>query len=194
MEYPYALNVVQEAFAILGQSSLPQVVDDEQENPTFRDCSRIYDQIRKAVLTAHPWNFATVKAGISSAFIYDKQQFLLALPGDCLQLLRLENRWGDEVERTRYGKDIYTKEEAVEVVYIRDEEDPDTWDPWARKALVHRLAADFSRIVKGSLQERQLQEEAYNLAMAEARRVNSQEGFNKVAKNYADRLIRGWED
>lgn len=191
MEYPYALNVVQEAFAILGQSSLPQVVDDEQENPTFRDCSRIYNQIRKAVLTAHPWNFATVRTGIAAAAIGAGNQYVCALPGDCLQLLRLENRRGEELERARYGNTVYTEGEAVTIVYLRDEEDPEVWDPWARKALVHRLAADFSRIVKGSLQERQLQEEAYTIALLEAKRVNSQEGFTTVSKSYADKLIRG---
>lgn len=191
MEYPDALKVVQEAFGLLGQSSIPTVVDDEQDNPTFRDCSRLYNQIRKAVLTAHPWNFAIARMPISSSATGVGDQYLFTLPGDCLQLLRVEDRFGQEVERTRYGNMIYTEGEAVTVIYIRDEEDPESWDPWARKALVHRLAADFARIVKGSMQERQLQEEAYNLAIAEAKRVNSQEGFTKVNKDYADRLIRG---
>lgn len=210
MEYPYALNVVQEAFAILGQSSLPEIVDDEQDNPTFRDCSRIYDTIRKAVLTAHPWNFALVKKRVNSAvewetrrraeagavtsYLTEQRIYITEIPPDCLLLLRLENCLGDEVERTRYGNLLHTKEEVAEIIYLRDEEDPDVWDPWARKALVHRLAADFARIVKGSLQERQLQEEAYNHAIADAKRVNSQEGFGRVSKTYADRLIRGLED
>lgn len=190
MEYPYATKVVQEAFAILGQSSMPSVVDDEQDNPTFRDCSRLYDNIRKAVLTAHPWNFATELLPTTGNEI-DNEMYIVSIPGDCLQVLRLENALGEEIERVRYGNTFRTREVPSAIVYIRDDEDPEMWDPWARKALVHRLAADFSLIIKGAMRERQLQEEAYNIALIEAKRVNSQEGYAQVKRSYADKLING---
>lgn len=190
MIYPYALNVVRDAFAVLGQSSMPSVVDDEQDNPTFRDCSRLYDGIRKAVLTAHPWNFATEMRPISGSPTEDGR-FLVMIPGDCLQVLRIEGDDGEELVRMRVGNKLITRTDPARIVYIRDDEEPDEWDPWAKKALMHRLAADFSRIVKGSMQERDLQEHAYEKCLMEARRVNSQEGYATVTKTWADRVMSG---
>lgn len=190
MIYPEALNVVQEAFAMLGQSAMPTVVDDEQENPTFRDCCRLYNGIRKALLTAHPWNFATAAKPISGSPA-GIGTYLVPIPGDCLQVLRLEDENGREIVRQRVGKMLRTETMPCRIVYIRDDEEPDEWDPWARKAFVHRLAADFSRIVKGSMQERDLQEHAYANALAEAKRTNSQEVYATSSRTYADRLING---
>jgi hypothetical protein len=190
MEYPYALNVVRQAFAILGQSSRPSVVDDEQENPTFRDCSMLYEGIRKAILACHPWNFARCIQPVNSASA-NNGQYLTVVPGDCVRVLKLLDARGEELERTRSGNYLYSETPATTLVYIRDEEDPACWDEWARKALVHRLAADFSRIVKGSLQERQLQEDAYNLALAEAKRLNSQEEYVNTKPSYAEDLLTG---
>lgn len=190
MEYPYALNVVQQAFAILGQSSRPTVVDDEQDNPTFRDCSMLYEGIRKAILACHPWNFARAIQPVSSAEVAPNK-YLTPIPGDCIRILKLTDEMGDELERTRSGNFLYSEAPASSLIYIRDEEDPACWDEWARKALIHRLAADFSRIVKGSLQERQLQEDAYNLALAEAKRLNSQEEYTNTKPSYADNVFEG---
>lgn len=190
MEYPYALNVVQQAFAILGQSSRPTIVDDEQDNPTFRDCSMLYEGIRKAILACHPWNFARCILPVASA-LNSNGQYVTVVPGDCVRVLKLTDDMGDELERTRSGNFLYSATPAKTLVYIRDEEDPACWDEWARKALVHRLAADFARIVKGSMQERQLQEDAYNLALAEARRLNSQEEYSNTKPSYADDILAG---
>lgn len=180
-------------FAVLGQSSVPAEVDDEQDNPTFRDCSRLYEGIRKAVLTAHPWNFATKRMPAAASNSGDGE-YMTVIPGDCLQVLRLEDASGEEIPRNRAGRMLYTQEEPKRIVYIVNDEEPDGWDPWARKALVHRLAADFARVVKGSMQERDLQEGYYEKCLGEAKRVNSQEGYAHVRRTYADKVILGEAD
>lgn len=195
MIYPYALPVVQEAFAMLGQTKIPQTVDTEQEDPNFRACSMLYESARRRVLLAHPWNFLIRSAMAASAALAARPDgsalYACDTPGGCIRVLGAVGRDGTPVGHRLEGRRIISEEPVFAVRFIRDEEDPEQWAPWVRKVLVHRLAADFSRPVKGSMNDRQLQEQAFAQAMEEAMRINARESSPVRARHYARDLIRG---
>lgn len=92
-------------------------------------CKGRYDQIRRALLRSHPWNFAKRYARLAAnttppLFGYANAY---ALPSDALRVLLLPDN-----ELAKYevvGRDLYTDEGApLNVVYIADVEDPHAMD------------------------------------------------------------------
>ncbi len=195
MIYPYALPVVQEAFAMLGQTKIPQTVDTEQEDPNFRACSMLYESARRRVLLAHPWNFLLRSLPAASSLLRigpgNTALYACALPGGCLRLLGARGPDGEPVGHVLEGRRILSERRICSLDFLADEEDPEQWTPWVRKVLVHRLAADFSRPVKGSMNDRQLQEQAFTQALEEAMRLNARESSPTRSMRYAHDLLRG---
>lgn len=195
MIYPYATDVVREALAVLGQTDLPTQVDTADADPKRRVFAALYESSRKRVLLAHPWNFLRVIAPTSSGLLTRSREgkplYATAMPGDCLRLLGVRDTLGDPVAHRRIGGEIQSVAPLGIIEYIRDEPDPERWDPWVRRALVVRLAADFARPLKGSMAERQLQEQAYAEALREAIKINALEDSAARRHRYARDVLDG---
>lgn len=190
MEYPNGLGVCNEAISVIGSNKLMTVVDTEAKDPTVRNLAMLYESARKLVLLEHPWNFARVVEPAGASRCSD-HRWLFPMPGNCLRLMGVYDRSGESVAHSRVGDLVYCEEEPHELHYVRDDDEPDVWDPWVRRALVHRLAADFARPLTGSMQERDLQEQAYANALQKAKTVNSQEDAGQRRRDYAQRVIYG---
>lgn len=195
MVYPYATDVVREALATLGQTDLPTAVDTADADPKRRVLATLYESARKRVLLAHPWNFlrvvAPVGSGLLARTVEGRRLWSTPFPADCLRLLGARDRMGDPCAHRRIGMEIQSDSELGAIEYLRDEPDPERWDPWVRKALVLRLAAEFARPLKGSMQERQLQEQAYAEAIQEAIKVNALEDSATRRHRYARDVLDG---
>lgn len=195
MIYPYATDVVREALAVLGQTDLPTAVDTADADPKRRVLATLYESARRRVLIAHPWNFLRVVLPIGSGLLHRTREgralWSTTLPADCLRLLGARDRNGDPCAHRRIGMTIQSDVPIGSLEYLRDEPDPERWDPWVRKMLVLRLAADFARPIKGSLQERQLQEQAYAEAHQEAIKVNALEDSATRRHRYARDVLDG---
>jgi hypothetical protein len=184
MDYPNALGVVNEALAMLGQTKLMTEVSTENSDPNHRALASLYDSTRIEVLLAHPWNFALREITIGGSLE-------VQVPGDCLRVLSLRDLYGNEVEHRRIGRALKCAQPCEVLRYLADDDEPDGWDRWVRQALVHRLASKFARPLKGSLQERQLQYQAFTLAIREAKAVNASEDYGKLQNNFARDVIEG---
>lgn len=184
MIYPHALGVVNEALAMLGQTKLMDAVDTDAADPNHRALASLYDSSRVEVLLAHPWNFALREITVGGAMS-------VQVPGDCLRILSLRDLYNNEVEHRRVGREMKCAQPCETLRYLCDDEEPDSWDRWVRQALVHRLASKFARPLKGSLQERQLQDQAFELAMQKAMEINAAEDYGKVKNSFARDVIDG---
>jgi hypothetical protein len=189
MIYKHALNVVNEAISMIGSNRLMTTVDTDAEDPTLRNLALLYNSARVIVLLEHPWNFA--RAIEPAAATLQGQVYLCSLPGDCLRLMSVYNAEGQAIAHDRIGSLIRCTEAPSEIWYLRDDDNPDLWDPWVRRALVHRLAADFARPLTGSMIERDLQETAYNNALVKAKTVNAQEDQRVMKPTFAHDVING---
>lgn len=195
MQYPYAVSVVQEALSALGQTDLPSVVDTSDADPKRRVFAILYESARKKVLLTHPWNFLRVIQPTSSGELgrtkEGRRLYATPIPGDCFRLLGARDENGDPVAHRRIGQELQSEAPIGTLEYLRDEPDPERWDPSVRKAFVIRLAADFARPLKGSMQERQLQEQAYQTAIQEAIKVNALEDSAARRHRYAKDVLDG---
>lgn len=195
MQYPYAVSVVQEALATLGQTDLPEVVDTADADPKRRVFATLYESARKKVLLEHPWNFLRVIQPTASGELgrtrEGRRLYATSIPGDCFRLLGARDENGDPVAHRRIGQELQSEAPLGTIEYLRDEPDPERWDPSVRKAFVLRLAADFARPLKGSMMERDLQERAYQLALQQAIKVNALEDSGTRTHRYARDVLEG---
>lgn len=195
MVYPFATDVVREALAVLGQTDLPETVDTADTDPKRRVFATLYESARKRVLLAHPWNFLRCVSPTASGELGRTREgrplYMTPLPGDCLRLLGARDENGEAVAHRRIGQELHSESPLAVLEYLRDEPDPERWDPWVRKALVCRLAADYARPLKGSMMERDLQEKAYQEALQEATKVNALEDASVRRHRYAKDVLDG---
>ena len=165
----------------LGRCGEGQILDISDAGAPARACQLHFDGTRDEVLRSHRWNFATARASLSMLAedppFYWKHQY--ALPGDFIRALEVngtEEGYGRpwKIE----GKNLLTNEEdGLNLVYIRRATEVDEWDSLFQEAMVLKLAAKLSVVLRGSSTQVDgfLQEYAAITAPL-ARRVDANEG------------------
>lgn len=195
MIYEFAIDVVREALSTLGQTDLPETVDTADKDPKRRVFATLYETARKKVLLEHPWNFLRVILPTASGELgrtkEGRRLYATTIPGDCFRLLGARDENGDPVAHRRVGQELQSEAPIGTLEYLRDDPDPERWDPSVRRALVLRLAADYARPLKGSMMERELQENAYREAIQQAIKVNALEDSGSRSHRYARDVLAG---
>lgn len=136
----------------------------------------VFDPALRAVLVAHPWNFATFRASLPAAsdppaFGWERR---FVLPGDCLRWLPPERDEDIYFEGEEEDGAILTDSEApLPVRYIRLVEEAAKWSPEFEQVLAYRLALDMAYAVTALAEVSKLSEEGYFLALREGRRLDS---------------------
>lgn len=181
-----AVQVCNRALDILGADPILSLADNTEAG---RLCNRNYAAVRDAVLRAYPWNAAMRRAALpalaeapawGAAFAYE-------LPSDCLRLWRVENEgfadW--RVEGRRVVSDIGP---PLRVLYLASLDDTGLLDPLMGEAIAGRLAADLAYRLTGSTSLGAQAWSMYQAKLAEARRVDAQEGTpdGLVARDWLD--------
>lgn len=181
-----AVQICNRALDILGADPILSLADNTEAG---RLCNRNYAAVRDAVLRAYPWNAAMRRAALpalaeppawGAAFAYE-------LPADCLRLWQVENEghvdW--RVEGRRVVTDLGP---PLKVLYLARLDDTSLFDPLMGEAIAGRLAADLAYRLTGSTALGNHAWSLYQAKLAEARRVDAQEGT-------PDRLVaRDWLD
>ncbi len=164
----------------LGRCGEAQILDISDAGTAARACQLHFGGTRDEVLRSHRWNFATARVQLSElatppAFYWTHQY---ALPADFIRAIEVngtEEGYGRpwKIE----GTNLLTKEESVNLVYIRRETSVDMWDSLFQEAMVLKLAAKLSVVLRGSSTQVEgfLQEYA-TITAPLARRVDANEG------------------
>lgn len=103
--------------------------------------ANIYDQVRLAALRRHPWNCAKEMVLLSPDTVTPPFQwpYQFQLPGDCVRVLSV----GEEGEHPDYrirGRLIMSDETSIKLEYIKNTDDPNTYDALFNDYLCARLA------------------------------------------------------
>ena len=163
-----ALGICNLALSKLGESPIAAI--DPNGPPAARLCYMHYHPVRREVLCANSWSFASRLAELSSTDSQPTSDGHLehALPLDCLRVLRVsEPAW------TLRGRSIFCPGEKVRLLYIRDEEDTTLFEPLFIEALATRLAYKLCIPLTGSTTARQALTEEYNrVALPQAAHFN----------------------
>lgn len=163
----------------LGELAADLIADPQQMTNNARTIAARYDDIRDAVLRAHPWNCAIRRASLAAmtarpangyAYQYD-------LPRDpfCLRPLDLpglpNTPWVVEGRRL-----LTDRAGPLPLRFIARIEDPEGFDPLLVQAVAKRLASVCAYKITKKEHGVELFKE-YRAVLAEARAVDGQEGW-----------------
>lgn len=139
----------------------------------------LYDAVRDALLSAHPWSFATAQARLAclAAPPLVDLAYAYQLPSDFLRVLSLgESRLeaGRGLPYRLQGDQIHTHAAGVVLSYIFAAAES-TFPPFFAEALVARLAAEFSLPVTENTARTQALFQLAEVAYRRARLTDSQQ-------------------
>ena len=200
--HPSALAAVNEALVAIGHdATLPDLAALSTTGALAegRKCAWLYEGARLKVLRDHNWNFARREAVAASRALApapaDAMPFECQRPPGCVRVLEcLAEGSGRTCGFRVLGDAVRSDAPVGRIVYVADVEDLDRWSPDAYRCLVLRLAADVAKPVTGRISERQLQEEAYRAALADAKLADARETNTPEdawGRNHAADAMRG---
>lgn len=162
------------ALVRLGAAPITSFDDDTVESEI---AGILYESVRDALLSAHPWRFALGQAGLTKLVDAPAADYAHAfqLPNDFLRAISLGANGRGRGRRYRIARDrLHCNDEAVTLTYVfrpAEEEFP----AWFDAALIARLAAEFCIPVTENTSRA---ETLYKLAeneFARARQIDSQQ-------------------
>lgn len=183
---PTPLDICNMALSRLGESPITEI--NPNGSLASRLCYMHYHPVRREVLCAHRWSFATMRTTLHSAEESNgdlsPRQLRHSLPVDCLRVLGVNARsW------TLRGRAVYTPATDIHLLYIADVEDTSLFDPMFTEALVLRLAWKLCIPLINSTTARQaLGEEYQRVALPQAAHFNAVQHMS----NDAHPLYRLW--
>ena len=168
---PTALDICNLALAKLGEAPIPGI--DANGSPAARLCYSHYHPVRREILCANRWTFAT-KQAILQAGQGSADNLPHNLPDDCLRVLEVNRRtW------TLRGRCIYCPGEQVHLLYIADEEDIGLFEPLFVEAFATRLACKLCIPLTSSTTAREaLTHEYHRIALPQAAHNNAVQSFS----------------
>ncbi len=183
--WPDVLGICNIALSKLGESPITAI--DPNGPPAARLCYAHYHPVRREVLCASRWSFATERCTLQAAAgeVEDGTHALAhTLPADCLRVLRVGcPQW------TLRGRRIYCPAKEVTLCYIADVEDTELFEPLFTEALATRLACKLCIPLTSSTTARQaLTEEYQRIALPQAAHANGVQAHS----NDSHPLYRLW--
>ncbi|HEY0149854.1 MAG TPA: hypothetical protein VGB70_12735 [Allosphingosinicella sp.] len=171
---PSRTGIVNLALTRIGTSRRISSLDEA--SPVAIAAREVFDPALRAVLAAHPWNFACRRVALPAAdnapaFGYARR---FPLPGECLRWLPPERDEDTYFEGEEEGGAILTNSDApLPVRFIALVEDAALWSPEFEQVLAYRIALELALALTALAEVSRLSEEGYLRALSEAKRLDS---------------------
>lgn len=159
------LEIINRALLKLGEPPVSSLND----TAFGKSYEMIYDDVKKLLLSAYPWRFATALQSLVQEQEKYGARYLYALPEDCLLLLRVfdTNTETALLEYEIAGQAIALETNAdISVEYVQDIDDDASFSALFREALAAKIASELAMRLKHSINFKQVFEnEFYNLIL-----------------------------
>ncbi len=146
-----------------------------QDHPNARSMNAAFERVRRAELRRYPWSFAISRASIAAdgddSLWGDWNRY--SLPNDFIRLIR-DDETGSHVDWKIEGLYILTADASpLEIRYIADVEDPNTFDALFVEVFASRLAMECCKEISDSTVDKESLKDDYKAEIAEAKKVGA---------------------
>ena len=178
------IDICNQALSLIGAQNVVALTDKTRE---AHQCSLWYDQILRAVLVAHPWNFATSREALARVDPAARgEAYSFRYPVNCIKILWVGEEGGTRradyhVRFTPDGQVVSAQSPAVDAVYIRAVDDTNQYSPGFVECLGLRLAVELAGSLAADKQMQGMMFQRYSEALLRARTQDAQE-FRYVAE------------
>lgn len=164
-----SISICNEALSMIGAKTI-QSFDENSENA--RRCASIYGSTRKALLRLHPWSFAKKRVQLSPVTTHQSFGYANAfpLPADFVRIIDTGVQ-EYEVE----GRYILCNANLVNLVYVSDNDNEDTWDSLFVECMALYLVNKIAKAITGSQAESDSAWQKLQNTLKQARAINGQE-------------------
>jgi hypothetical protein len=139
--------------------------------------ANLYPTARDALLSAHPWNFATAQATLARLSAEPVADFAYAyqLPSDLLRVISVgEGERGRGVRFRIAERRLHTDASDVVLTYIFRPQESD-FPPFFDQALIARLAGEFCIPLTGSTSRAEMLEKLADAELRRAKLIDAQQ-------------------
>ena len=168
-----AVSICSQALLLCGDKPIDSF--DIDTNRT-RLVANLYDQKRKKVLRAHPWNFATKRVILSPEVTKPEfdWRYQTLLPPDCLRVIcvGLKDQLDDWEVSGRY---VMTNTNVVRLKYIYDNNVESSWDALSVDILTQVMVIALTYALTKSTSKEELENALIRDMLKSARAVDGQE-------------------
>lgn len=138
--------------------------------------ANLYPSVRDALLSAHPWRFATGQAALTRLVAVPLADYSYAyqLPSDFLRVLSAGEGVGRGLDYRLHEGKLHTDAEDVTLTYLF-RPDESAWPPFFDMVVIGHLAAEFCIPVTESTSRAETLFKLAEVALARAKTVDSQQ-------------------
>ncbi len=168
------VDIVNGGLMLLGETLIASLTDATQE---ARLASAAWARVRPAVIRAHPWNSTTTRASLSKlsttpAWGWDYEY---QLPADCLGVFDVDTDDSGQFWTVEGRKLLSDLDAPLGILYAKDEEDSQVFDPLLVETLAHAMALELCEAITQSNTKRGQLHELLNETMTRAKLADGQE-------------------
>lgn len=143
------------------------IIDLDQDDSRARACKAVWPFVRRNVLRLHSWNAATVRTTLAPNTAAPAWDFATSynLPADCLHMMEVDTTTDWRVEN---GKIVTDATGALNVRYIKDEENTGVYDASLAYVMALRMAVDIAERINMNRVKREVLISEYMAALNDA--------------------------
>lgn len=169
------VTIANMAASLIGEDDQISAPDDDKH--IARSIKAVWDLCRRAAIRDHSWNCFMTRKGLAAQDLESAPYpwaYSFPLPSDCVRLVEVLN-----VDDGRYqlegGAVLCDKLGPVHIRYLRDIPETAKWDDLFAVAMSRRIAFQVGVRIAGSSYDRAAGWQAYQDALAQAKRVDARE-------------------
>lgn len=186
---PTVTDIVNRGLLLVGSRAISDYATDATDTGTR--ARLLYPQSRRTVFSMHKWNCLVTRETLADddpqPAEYEGLGTTFTLPDDFIRLIALSPH-GDSY-RIESGKLVTARSGDVQLIYVRDEEDPALWDSLVQEVVAARFAYDMAMTMAGSAERTQQLAALFDDRLSEARFADSMQHDEKervIATTWSD--------
>lgn len=169
-----SIAIIQICNQALTQVGEPTITSLAEESKPARLCDLRFNDVKWAVLRAHPWNCATKRTSLARLTETPAYEFAykFQLPADWLRLVSTQN---PDISYRIEGRELLANEQTFNCKYVHRVDDVTDLDTLCQAAIAARLAAELALPLARSAERQKNLWEQYKEKLSEARFIDASE-------------------